>query len=82
MGDEWIAMTVSRQRNETCPPIFAFRWFHQVRSYGPRNLAINIWFGHKLKFNSTDCEHSPYKDQQFAPLSEFKVSENLGASLS
>ncbi|CAB3977741.1 Hypothetical predicted protein [Paramuricea clavata] len=58
-----------------------YRWFHQVRSYGPRNLAINIWFAHKLEFNSTDCEESPYKDKQFAPLSEFEVTESLGPGL-
>lgn len=54
-----------------------YRWFHQVRSYGPRNLAINIWFSHKLTFNSADCNNNPYKDKEFAPLSAFNVSQNF-----
>lgn len=53
-----------------------YRWFHQVRSYGPRNVAINIWFAHKLTFNSTDCDYSPYKEKEFAPLNAFNVTEN------
>lgn len=52
-----------------------------MRSYGPRNLAINIWFGHKKTFNSSDCESTPYRDKEFVPLSEFHVSESLGPGL-
>lgn len=54
-----------------------YRWFHQVRSYGPRNLAINIWFRHQFTFNSTDCDNSPHKNKEFAPLSAFEISQNL-----
>lgn len=58
-----------------------YRWFHQVRSYGPRNLAINIWFSHLLRFNSTDCDNSPYNNKEFAQLSAFNVSEDFEPSL-
>lgn len=53
--------------------IFAliFRWVHQVRSYGGRNLAVNIWWAHFIKFNLSDCEQSPYKDKDLIPLSHF-----------
>ena len=52
-----------------------------MRSYGPRNLAINIWFAHRLTFNSTDCEKSVHKDKEFAPLSQFAVTESVGPGL-
>lgn len=48
-----------------------FRWVHQVRSYGQRNLAVNIWWAHLVKFDNSDCEHSPYKDKDLIPLSQF-----------
>ena len=48
-----------------------FRWVHQVRSYGQRNLAVNIWWAHFLKFNQSDCENSPYKDKDLIPLNQF-----------
>ena len=48
-----------------------FRWVHQVRSYGQRNLAVNIWWAHLVKFDTSDCEHSPYKDKDLIPLSQF-----------
>lgn len=47
------------------------RWVHQVRSYGQRNLAVNIWWAHFVKFNQSDCESSPYKDKDLIPLSQF-----------
>ena len=59
-----------------------YRWFHQVRSYGPRNLAINIWFTHRLTFKPDNCEKSAYKDKEFAPLSEFQVKEITEPGLS
>ncbi|XP_041365632.1 bifunctional peptidase and arginyl-hydroxylase JMJD5-like [Gigantopelta aegis] len=31
------------------------RWFHQVNSFGDRNLAVNIWFYPLSWFNRTDC---------------------------
>ncbi|XP_041360619.1 bifunctional peptidase and arginyl-hydroxylase JMJD5-like [Gigantopelta aegis] len=30
-------------------------WYHQVNSYGSRNLAVNIWWIHVPWFNTTDC---------------------------
>lgn len=48
------------------------RWIHQVRSYGTRNLAVNIWWAHLTIFNYTDCEESPYKDQELIPLDLFE----------
>ncbi|XP_046858882.1 uncharacterized protein LOC124452390 isoform X2 [Xenia sp. Carnegie-2017] len=56
-----------------------YRWFHQVRSYGPRNLAINIWFAHRLKFNATDCQKKAA--DEFASLSQFEVNELIGPNL-
>ncbi|KAM7449657.1 hypothetical protein ABFA07_002570 [Porites harrisoni] len=47
------------------------RWIHQVRSYGSRNLAVNIWWAHFTNFNHTDCEVSPHKDKELVPLSLF-----------
>ena len=47
------------------------RWVHQVRSYGARNLAVNIWWAHFITFNQSDCEHSPYKDKDLIPLNLF-----------
>lgn len=47
------------------------RWVHQVRSYGSRNLAVNIWWAHFTNFNHTDCEVSPHKDKELVPLSLF-----------
>lgn len=47
------------------------KWAHQVRSYGARNLAVNIWWAHFEKFNQSDCEHSPYKDKELIPLNHF-----------
>ncbi|XP_046562648.1 bifunctional peptidase and arginyl-hydroxylase JMJD5-like [Haliotis rubra] len=32
-----------------------YRWYHQVNSFGSRNLAINIWLHHLHWFNATDC---------------------------
>ena len=58
---------------------FCFRWPHQVRSYGSRNLAVNIWWAHFTTFNHTDCEESPFKDEELLPLSlfEFHPSEAI-----
>lgn len=33
------------------------QWYHQVRSHGPRNLAINVWFYRMAEFDSGDCAH-------------------------
>lgn len=48
------------------------RWVHQVRSYGKRNLAVNIWWAHFEKFNQSDCDDSPYKDKELIPLHHFE----------
>lgn len=55
------------------------KWPHQVRSYGSRNLAVNIWWAHFTTFNHTDCEESPFKDEELLPLSlfEFHPSEAI-----
>ena len=31
------------------------RWYHQVRSHGQRNLAVNVWFAHAPHFDEVDC---------------------------
>ncbi|XP_076443576.1 lysine-specific demethylase 8-like [Babylonia areolata] len=33
-----------------------YGWYHQVTSYGDRNLALNIWFSHIWWFNDDSCE--------------------------
>ena len=30
-------------------------WYHQVRSYGARNLAVNVWFAPFVEFDSASC---------------------------
>ncbi|XP_064650188.1 bifunctional peptidase and arginyl-hydroxylase JMJD5-like isoform X2 [Lineus longissimus] len=32
------------------------RWYHQVRSFGSRNMAFNIWFAQLLYYNADDCD--------------------------
>ena len=55
-----------------------FRWVHQVRSYGTRNLAVNIWWAHFIHFNHTDCEQSSHKDKELIPLNLFDFHPNEG----
>ena len=49
-----------------------FRWFHAVRSWG-RNLAVNVWFIHRLWFNETDCSDDLTALPEYVPLSSFKT---------
>ena len=50
-----------------------------MRSYGARNLAVNIWWAHLTKFNYSDCEQSPHKDKELIPLKlfEFHPDESI-----
>eukprot|EP00041_Stephanoeca_diplocostata_P016136 m.314533 g.314533 ORF g.314533 m.314533 type:complete len:287 (+) comp20267_c0_seq12:941-1801(+) len=48
-------------------------WIHQVRSYGSRNLAVNVWFHRMDAFDTTDCiEHARHPDESARPLSAFE----------
>lgn len=38
------------------------RWYHQVRSFGARNLAINLWFASFPYFDPTDCATAAAKE--------------------
>ncbi|XP_030832561.1 bifunctional peptidase and arginyl-hydroxylase JMJD5 [Strongylocentrotus purpuratus] len=49
-----------------------YRWFHAVRSWG-RNLAVNVWFIHRLWFNETDCSDELMALPEYVPLSSFKT---------
>eukprot|EP00057_Strongylocentrotus_purpuratus_P002050 XP_003723742.1 PREDICTED: uncharacterized protein LOC100892633 [Strongylocentrotus purpuratus] len=49
-----------------------YRWFHAVRSWG-RNLAVNVWFIHRLWFNETDCSDELMVLPEYVPLSSFKT---------
>ncbi|EDO37253.1 predicted protein [Nematostella vectensis] len=53
-----------------------WRWVHQVQSFGPRNLAVNIWWARFTQFNQTDCDTSIYKDKDLVPLSAFELKPN------
>lgn len=35
-----------------------YKWFHQVRSYD-RNIAVNVWWTHKVNFIPEDCNMEP-----------------------
>ncbi|XP_067667671.1 bifunctional peptidase and arginyl-hydroxylase JMJD5-like [Haliotis asinina] len=54
-----------------------YKWYHQVNSFGNRNLAVNIWFTHIPWFNYTDCDNVATPNQtvpfqRFGFMSEFK----------
>ena len=44
------------------PPLLCWRryiprhWYHQVKSPGPRNLAVNVWFSPLHEFSADDCQ--------------------------
>ena len=35
------------------------QWYHHVKSPGPRNLAINVWFQPFHTFHAADCQANP-----------------------
>lgn len=43
-------------------------WYHTVWSGGNRNLAVNYWFAHLLRFDDGDCRGYEFKEN--IPLSE------------
>ncbi|CAD5125672.1 DgyrCDS13874 [Dimorphilus gyrociliatus] len=43
-------------------------WYHTVWSTGNRNLAVNFWFAHLLRFDDEDCNNNFIKDD--TPLSK------------
>lgn len=54
-----------------------YKWYHQVNSFGNRNLAVNIWFTHIPWFNYTDCDnvdtsHQTVPFKQFGFMSKFR----------
>ncbi|CAH1797094.1 unnamed protein product [Owenia fusiformis] len=52
-----------------------YRWYHQVRSYGNRNIAVNVWFAHMLRFDADDCkQEEPLPDVR--KLSEFEIESS------
>ncbi|KAK2166835.1 hypothetical protein NP493_1302g00064 [Ridgeia piscesae] len=48
------------------------RWYHAVKSSGPRNLAANLWFVPLLFFNTSDCARWKEPLQDYAPLSNYR----------
>jgi lysine-specific demethylase 8 len=51
-----------------------FRWFHQIRSYGSRNLAVNLWWAPVQEFNYTDCDIYPPLPSEPHVLSEYEMN--------
>ncbi|XP_067667198.1 bifunctional peptidase and (3S)-lysyl hydroxylase Jmjd7-like [Haliotis asinina] len=47
-----------------------YQWYHQVNSFGRRNLAINIWFTHLPFFNDSDCQNVDVNEQT-VPFSRY-----------
>jgi lysine-specific demethylase 8 len=51
-----------------------YRWFHQVRSYGSRNLAVSLWWAPVQDFNYTDCDLNAPLPFEPHVLSEYEVN--------
>ncbi|KAI0242746.1 Lysine-specific demethylase JMJ30 [Lamellibrachia satsuma] len=48
------------------------RWYHAVKSSGPRNLAANLWFVPLLFFNTSDCARWTEPLPDYANLSSYR----------
>ena len=51
-----------------------FRWYHSVTSGPGRNLAVNVWFMHRLWFDTNDCEEKRSGLQDAAPMDQYSVA--------
>ncbi|ESP00651.1 hypothetical protein LOTGIDRAFT_157933 [Lottia gigantea] len=52
-----------------------FGWYHQIRSNGRRNLAVNYWFTHRWWFNHPDCIKSS-KFNLTEPLNKYPIASS------
>ena len=55
--------------SESCPKtvlLITLGYWHQVRSYGAKNMAVSILFSRLKEFNSSGCHREQYRSQ---PLS-------------
>ncbi|XP_062516710.1 bifunctional peptidase and arginyl-hydroxylase JMJD5-like [Corticium candelabrum] len=53
-----------------------YKWFHQIRSYGNRNLAVNIWWERIREFNYTDCDLLLQSPTESHYLSEYDMTSS------
>ncbi|KAK2159673.1 hypothetical protein LSH36_148g02021 [Paralvinella palmiformis] len=52
-----------------------YRWYHSVYSTPGRNLAVNLFFAHRLWLDEKDCDSKPEHPQdQYESLAKYRIN--------